>query len=212
LVEIPLFNLFILVSFSVLLHTPYKNIHIGLDVPHHSRHINRLPPQLIPRGDCILGLIGPFKMILLHDHAYFFSHERGTVKSAIDRLHQIVLVRSDMIDASSSMTSSSSYVLTEGEDFTSGSNNGLSLESSPFELIVIEHILVELCAAYQRRMVLFQPVVSRLLFGLTHGSEKDAMEGLHRLVPIKTGIGNFQVILRVLLSLSSSSSLICYET
>eukprot|EP00615_Pteridomonas_danica_P008443 CAMPEP_0114370144 /NCGR_PEP_ID=MMETSP0101-20121206/32267_1 /TAXON_ID=38822 ORGANISM="Pteridomonas danica, Strain PT" /NCGR_SAMPLE_ID=MMETSP0101 /ASSEMBLY_ACC=CAM_ASM_000211 /LENGTH=388 /DNA_ID=CAMNT_0001521481 /DNA_START=461 /DNA_END=1627 /DNA_ORIENTATION=- len=74
-------------------------------------------------------------------------------------------------------------------------SNRQESQLTPFELVVVEHILVELCAAYQRRMVLFQPVVSRLLLGLTHGSENDAMEGLHRLVPIKTGIGNFQMVI-----------------
>mmetsp|Transcript_81584 Transcript_81584/g.162839 ORF Transcript_81584/g.162839 Transcript_81584/m.162839 type:complete len:407 (+) Transcript_81584:586-1806(+) len=64
-----------------------------------------------------------------------------------------------------------------------------------FELLVTEHLLDELCLSYQRRMRLFQPVVSKLLLGLTHGSEQDANDGLHRLIPIKTGIGNFQMVL-----------------
>jgi hypothetical protein len=38
-------------------------LQLGLDVPFRLRHVNRLPPQLLQRGDSILALVGPFKVI-----------------------------------------------------------------------------------------------------------------------------------------------------
>ena len=152
-------------------------LQLGLDIPFHMRHLQRLPPQLDHRGNCILALLGPFKAIVLHDHAYVFNTERSAMRSAAHRLKGVLKARDMQLHH-------------EGRGAPAAEE-----ELVPFELVVTEHILSELCSTYQRRLNLFQPIVSRLLLGLTHGSESDALEGLHRLVPIKNGISNFQVII-----------------
>mmetsp|Transcript_57371 Transcript_57371/g.129994 ORF Transcript_57371/g.129994 Transcript_57371/m.129994 type:complete len:521 (+) Transcript_57371:137-1699(+) len=239
-------------------------LQLGLDVPFALRHLHRLPPQLLQRGNCILALIGPFKAIVLHDHAYFFSMERSTVRTAVHRLMGQLKLRHLKYEVGAKLRSSGRYLERAvdrsvragpkegaekaqvealparpwGDDPAStvpgargvrGSDGeaspGLALvdRSSrvtdpagptrgegaapgsedlaeppfelPFELVVVESLLDELCGVYQRRMRLLQPVVSRLLLELNHGTETAAMEGLHRLVPIKTGISNFQMVL-----------------
>ena len=69
-----------------------------------------------------------------------------------------------------------------------------TLLTQAFELLVIEHLLSELCDSYSRRLKLFQPVVGQLLAAMAEGYEAGAMEGLHRLVPVKNGISNFEMV------------------
>lgn len=51
------------------------------------------------RGDCIIAFLGPFKAMILHDHALFFSYERRVVQSALSRLQRQLTLRSRQIQA-----------------------------------------------------------------------------------------------------------------
>lgn len=181
---------------------------LGLDVPFRLRHSNRLPPQLHRRGNSILVLMGPYKALILHDHAFFFSSDRSSVQMSLARLIGELRSRAE------------AFPTVEQGTLTFAP---LVQPTTAFELFVIDHILEDICSAYQvdgliqnlflpsyrqnssssqffmfffhqRRMRLFQPLVSSLLMGMTHGSEGEALERLHRLVPIKTGINNFQMV------------------
>ena len=55
-------------------------LQLGLDVPFHDRHSNRMPPCILPRADCVLVLIGPFKAIVRSDTALFFDTDRAMVR------------------------------------------------------------------------------------------------------------------------------------
>ena len=217
-------------------------VQLGLDVPFHLRHTNRLPPQVSHRGRAILTLLGPFKAVVLHDKAYLFGMERSSVRSAIHRLKSKLYLRAyarepseeevDQDDAWAAAAGNHHPPYGDKEAEAAGDapldfelvrcgwggvillgmcalsarepkslHKLLEVTSTPpprtrplLKKVVVEHILEELCTSYQRRMQLFTPVVSRLLLGLSHGSETDAMEGLHRLVPIKNGISNFSMV------------------
>lgn len=54
---------------------------------------------------------------------------------------------------------------------------------SPFELIVIEMILQELTEMFDRRLRIYNPLVSNLLNNVE--SEVDAVEGIQKMVPLQ---------------------------
>ena len=164
---------------------------LGLDIPFRLRHQNRLPPCILPRGDCILMLMGPFKAVITRKQAFFFGVERQSVRSSLERL--VVLLRSVYIE--------------DGEDGGAGEaisdkfpsdllaeKKKAGNERPAFELVVVEHVLNELCEAYVRRVNLFQPVVSGLLLDLTSNQSSSSLDKIHRLIPIKNGIDNFAMV------------------
>ena len=162
-------------------------LQLGLDVPFALRHVQRMPPFVEARGDCVLLLLGPFKAIVLREKAYVFNLERSSVRTAVHRLKDELATRHATMTRSAELPQPPPQQQQQQREGTS--------TTPAFELVVMEHLLDELCGAYQRRMRLFHPVVARLLLGLTHGSESDAMEGLHRLVPITNGISNFAMVI-----------------
>jgi len=161
-------------------------LQLGLDVPFALRHVQRMPPFVEARGDCVLLLLGPFKAIVLREKAYVFNPERSPVRTAVHCLKDELATRHATITRNEELPHAQQQQQQQREGTGA---------TPAFELVVMEHLLDELCGAYQRRMRLFHPIVARLLLGLTHGSESDAMEGLHRLVPITNGISNFAMVI-----------------
>ncbi len=62
-------------------------------------------------------------------------------------------------------------------------------QETPFELIVLEEILRDVCDTYHRRVRLYQPVVAGVLDGVSN----DVDLGVHRLVPLKDSLGAFEM-------------------
>jgi hypothetical protein len=85
--------------------------------------------------------LGPFKAIIMHDHAYFFSVERSAIRSALHRLKGALVLRTQQIDFEA---------LRDPEVTSDEAGYGnFDLASIPFELVIVEHILEEICGSYQ---------------------------------------------------------------
>ena len=65
---------------------------------------------------------------------------------------------------------------------------------TPFELFVLEELLREMCDVYDRRLILYRPLVSSLLKEVEVAS--DAMEGVHKLVPLSDALYEFEMLIK----------------
>jgi hypothetical protein len=72
-------------------------------------------------------------------------------------------------------------------------NSLMQLPSSPsehFELFFLEEVLREVCDTWDRRIKLYRPVVDKVIAGVGDGTGDG---GIHRLVPLKDSLMDFQV-------------------
>jgi hypothetical protein len=65
---------------------------------------------------------------------------------------------------------------------------------TPFELFVLEELLREMCDVYDRRMILYRPLVASLLKEVETAS--DAIEGVHKLVPLSDALYEFEILIK----------------
>ena len=76
--------------------------------------------------------------------------------------------------------------------YEEGSETEAEYES--FELIFLEEILRDVCATYNRRLKLYEPVVDTVVTRVSN--EMHAASGVHRLVPIKDSLQEFELNIR----------------
>lgn len=67
-------------------------------------------------------------------------------------------------------------------------------EYESFELIFLEEILRDVCATYNRRLKLYEPVVDTVVTRVSN--EMYAASGVHRLVPVKDSLQEFELNIR----------------
>jgi len=83
---------------------------------------------------------------------------------------------------------------TQAQAQTHPSSAELQPLQTPFELFVLEELLREMCDVYDRRMILYRPLVASLLKEVESAS--DAIEGVHKLVPLSDALYEFEILIR----------------
>jgi hypothetical protein len=68
------------------------------------------------------------------------------------------------------------------------------ISDTPFELFVLEDILCEMCDTFDRRMMIYGPLVNSLLVEVD--SLADASEGFNKLVPLKDALYQFEMAVK----------------
>lgn len=65
------------------------------------------------------------------------------------------------------------------------------IENEEFELVFMEQILKDVCDTYERRIRIYEPIVSSVVDSLTN--DMFTATGIHRLVPVKDSIQEFVI-------------------
>ncbi len=82
--------------------------------------------------------------------------------------------------------------LKQDQKYTENDNaNANDGDDEPFELVFIEEVLREVCDMYARRLKLYEPIVNAVSSRVTN--EMFAATGIHRLVPVKDSIQEFEI-------------------
>jgi len=136
------------------------------------RRSDNVVPSLLPRRESFLVCLGHVRAIVGRESATFFHVARPNVAMFIRDLSGSIMLR-----YSSRVNKSAAWKRNDGAD--------------PFELVVLEEILREVCASYHRRIHMYRPVVDAILKG-NYTSEgvgsDDFNDGLHRLIPLKDSL------------------------
>ncbi|CAN0115479.1 unnamed protein product [Phaeothamnion confervicola] len=64
---------------------------------------------------------------------------------------------------------------------------------TPFELVVLEHFLQEVCTAYQRRVHIFSRVATTVLSEVTQQTTLGSRADFYKLVPIRAALKEFEL-------------------
>ena len=65
-------------------------------------------------------------------------------------------------------------------------------ECDPFEIIFLEEVLKEACTTWNRRILIYEPIVNAFISKFSD-EEMHSQSGMHRLVPIKDSLQNFEL-------------------
>ncbi|CAE8656300.1 unnamed protein product, partial [Polarella glacialis] len=143
--------------------------------PNLGTGLRRSPPLVLPRGKCIVLSVGRIKAILQADSLLLFGpHGQG--------LRKWVEVVKQGLSATKQAEADGSA----------------SYEALPFELMVLEEALRDICESFRRRAGLYRPLAESLLNGLSVAS---AAQGLQRVVVLKDALGDFELAVKDMVAL-----------
>lgn len=114
---------------------------------------NRVPFIVSPRENSIIVSLGNVKSIIYRDSILIFNPTKPVVRTWTNNLSEMLPKANE------------------------------KYPDSPFELIVLEMILQELTEMFDRRLRIYNPLVSNLLSNVE--SEIDAAEGIQKMVPLQ---------------------------
>ena len=124
-------------------------------------------PMILPRTDSIVISMGTIKAIVARTKVIIFEPEKPLVKQwANDFLKSVTSVYRSMQELDSE-------------------------EMLSFELFCIEDVLKSTCDVYERRVILFSPLVDNLMQQMD--KEADAYAGIDRLLPIRDALQQFEI-------------------
>jgi hypothetical protein len=144
---------------------------IGPDVDQHltmhSSISKRIsPPVILPRTDAIVVNIGSIKAVVGRQKITVFEPKQPLVKQWTYNF--LKSIQSDY----------------ESEN------------SLPFELFALENILKSTCEIFERRLLLFGPLVENVLLQL---EKEDLFDGLDKLLPIRDTLHQFEIDVKEIL-------------
>lgn len=90
--------------------------------------------------------------------------------------------------------SSNNHLLQQEEGSNLQDQQQQEAEFESFELVFLEEILRDVCATYNRRLKLYEPLVDTVVTRVSN--EMYAASGVHRLVPVKDSLQEFELNLR----------------
>ena len=124
-------------------------------------------PMILPRTDSIVISMGTIKAIVARTKVIIFEPEKPLVKQwATNFLKSVTSVYKSV------------------QEFDSD-------EMLSFELFCIEDVLKSTCDVYERRVILFSPLVDNLMQQMD--KEADAYAGIDRLLPIRDALQQFEI-------------------
>jgi len=156
----------------------------------------RSPTAILPRQDDIIVSFGSIRAVISSDEGILFDAHKPTIQLLAQDIGQTFELHAST-SASASASSGSkpiNFIQKEGEQesqrFTYNEPN-LHHEGDAFELIFLEEILREVCVTYGRRLQLYEPIVDTVVTRVTN--EMHAASGVHRLVPVKDSLQDFEM-------------------
>ena len=127
---------------------------VGRDYSKPQKHFkNRVPFIFSPRENSIIVSLGNVKSMIYKDSILIFNPTKPVVRAWTNNLSEVLLKTEELYP------------------------------ESPFELIVTEMILQELTEMFDRRLRIYNPLVSNLLNNVE--TEIDAVEGIQKMVPLQ---------------------------
>jgi len=142
--------------------------------------VRRIPPLILPRSGCVIFALGQVKGIILPHALLLLDPEAAVVQSWLENLE-------------AALKSGGSQRWLEDTDEDS--------EGAPFEMVVLEEALREVCNAYHRRVALYQPLLENLL---SYGELAAAEPGhLQRILLLKDSLSDFDLEVADLMKLCS---------
>ena len=124
-------------------------------------------PMILPRADSIVISMGTIKAIVARTKVIVFEPEKPLVKQwATNFLKSVTSVYRSIQEL-------------DGDEVLS------------FELFCIEDVLKSTCDVYERRVILFSPLVDNLMQQMD--KEADAYAGIDRLLPIRDALQQFEI-------------------
>lgn len=144
----------------------------------------RPAPSILPRGEAIIMALCHMKAIIHYDRCMVFDAERPNVE--IDTKVLAAALRRHSQEAKEQDGG--------GGGGGGGTSEGGNNDVLPYELVVVETLLNIVTSKYEQREMLLRPVVDSQLRGLIDEDYSSSIDidKLHRLVPLKDGLLNFQ--------------------
>ena len=174
--------------------------------PRQVSSAGRTPAAILPRGDEIVLSFGSIRALIGKDSGMIFdAHVPGTQLLASEIAHtfgQRVTENKEMKwrrlaglsnDASPEAKaqkdlSASDYAFDSTTDWSARMRYD---ESESFELVFVEEILRDTCDTFNRRLLLYEPIVSTLLTRVHNEMFSD--EGVQHIIPIKDSLQEFEL-------------------
>uniref|UniRef100_A0A7S4QR36 Magnesium transporter n=1 Tax=Ditylum brightwellii TaxID=49249 RepID=A0A7S4QR36_9STRA len=140
---------------------------------------------ILPRGEEVVMSIGTVRAVIGKDSAFLLDAHKPSIKVLAEELSEIF-----------------TYKMKEALENSTGQNLTLDTQynvratymTEPFELVFIEEILRDACDTFNRRIRLYEPIVDSLLDRVSN--EVFSESGVHRLVPIKDSLQEFEMTVK----------------
>jgi magnesium transporter len=129
-------------------------------------------PSILPRSQAIVLAVSHFRAVIDHEHVLLFHPEGLGVQLSQDSMAQFL------------------------QEAALEQKNVDEEDQIPFELLVVEAMLGDMCGKYNQRVQIFRPVVDGILKDLLN--YEDIANGnlsaadLQKLLPLKDGLANFE--------------------
>jgi len=147
--------------------------------------------RILPRRHCIVLTIGPIRALLFHDRVYLFEGIHPVEQKAAREYAASLAAHL----ASNSSTSTGSTLNNVSNGSSSNSNNGSGTlgtsDSSPFELIALEHALLTQTMKQSKRIAYSKRLVDILLSRMGTISSDDGT--ISSLFPLATTLSHYEV-------------------
>lgn len=171
--------------------------------PFQSSRQKRSPTAILPRQDDIIVSFGSIRAVISSDEGILFDAHKPTIQLLAHdigltfELHSSACASASTSNDTSTTSSGSNpinFIQKESEQesqiFTYNEPN-LHRAGDAFELIFLEEILREVCVTYGRRLQLYEPIVDTVVTRVSN--EMHAASGVHRLVPVKDSLQDFEM-------------------
>ena len=168
---------------------------------HGSSAAGRTPAAILPRGDEIVLSFGSIRALIGKDSGMIFdAHVPGTklLASDIAATFELRVAEEKEIkwrrlaglgnDASPEAKAQNGLGSADYDDWSTKIRHD---QSESFEIVFIEEILRDTCETFNRRLLLYEPIVSTLLARVHNEMFSD--EGVQHIVPIKDSLQEFEL-------------------
>ena len=169
---------------------------------HGSSAAGRTPAAILPRGDEIVLSFGSIRALIGKDSGMIFdAHVPGTKLLASDiastfelrvaEEKEIKWRRLAGLGNDASPEAKAQNDLGSADTSTDWSTKIRHDQSESFEIVFIEEILRDTCETFNRRLLIYEPIVSTLLTRVHNEMFSD--EGVQHIVPIKDSLQEFEL-------------------
>lgn len=157
----------------------------------------RSPTAILPREEDIIVSFGSIRAVIGHAEGLIFDAHKPSVQLLAQGIGETFVTR-----FTASRSSLEEETLTNGiqvgDEYESPRMRSLFAKGHPdedaFEFIFLEYILREVCLTYTRRLQLYEPIVDTVVTRVSN--EMHAASGVHRLVPVKDSLQDFELQVR----------------
>ncbi len=150
------------------------------------RRNKRSLAAILPRDNEIIVSFGNVRAVITSNSGLLFDAHKPSIQLLAHGISQTFQSRQEnkqpIFPEDQNDKTISSFI----HDFKDHDNG-----DGAFELIFLEEILREICATYTRRLILYEPVVDAVITKVSN--EMLVASGVHRLVPVKDSLQEFEL-------------------